>query len=82
MNPDEVLPFLQNEMGMNNEGLKMIGELLYEEGMIYIENGDPVSAGNVLEKSKILILYLMEHETTYSFDWQSKLHEIDNFLGV
>ncbi len=80
--PNEVIPFLLNEKEMNNEGLKMIGELLYEEGMIYMENGDPVSATNVLVKSKILILYLMEHDTTYSFDWHTKLHEINNILGV
>jgi hypothetical protein len=80
--PNEVIPFLLDEKGMNNDGLKMIGELLYEEGMIYMENGDPVSAANVLGKSKILILYLMEHDKTYSFDWHTKLHEIDNILGV
>ena len=80
--PNEVIPFLLNEKEMNNEGLKMIGELLYEEGMIYMENGDPVSATNVLVKSKILILYLMEHDTTYSFDWHTKLHEINNILGL
>lgn len=81
LNPDELVPFLQNEMDMNNEGLKMTGELLFEEGMIYVEKGDPVSAANVLEKSKMLILHLMEHETTYSFDWHAKLHEINHILG-
>jgi hypothetical protein len=24
----------------------------------------------------------MEHDKTYSFDWHTKLHEIDNILGV
>jgi predicted RNA-binding protein len=81
LNPDELLPFLQNEMDMNNEGLKMTGELLFEEGMIYVEKGDPVSAANVLGKSKMLILHLMEHETTYSFDWHTKLYEINHILG-
>jgi hypothetical protein len=82
LHPDEMIPFLQNEKGMKNEALKMVGELLYEEGMIYVENGDPVSTANVLEKSKVLILYLMEHDSTYSFDWDIKLREIDQILGI
>jgi len=58
----------------------MVAELLYQEGMIYVEEGDPVSARNVLEKSKILINYLMDNDSTFSYDWYEKLGEIDHAL--
>lgn len=82
LKPDDLIQFLQVEKGMNNEALKMIGELLYEEGMIYVEHGDPVSAVNVLQKSKVVIHYLMEHDSVYSFDWNEKLLHIDKIIGV
>ena len=78
---DELLDFLQNEKQFNNQYLKMIAELLFEEGQIYHENGDPISARNVLEKAKVLINYLMESDTTFSFDWYEKLSLIDQIIG-
>jgi len=77
---EEVLAFFQEEKQYDNQQLNMAAELLYQEGMIYVEEGDPVSARNVLEKSKILINYLMDNDSTFSFDWYEKLHEIDHFL--
>src|SRR5210317_704388 len=44
----ELLDLLQNEKDYSNTYLKMIAELLFEEGQIYDSNGDPVSARNVL----------------------------------
>jgi hypothetical protein len=82
LKPDELIQFLQAEKGMNNEALKMIGELLYEEGMIYVDHGDPVSAVNVLQKSKVVIHYLMEHDHVYSFDRNEKLLHINKIIGV
>ncbi|MCK5367093.1 MAG: hypothetical protein KAQ62_01030 [Cyclobacteriaceae bacterium] len=78
---DELLDFLQNEKQFDNLYLKMIAELLFEEGQIYHESGDPVSARNVLEKAKVLINYLMESDTTFSFDWYEKLSLIDQIIG-
>ena len=78
---DELLDFLQNEKHFNNQYLKMIAELLFEEGQIYHESGDPISARNVLEKAKILINYLMESDATFSFDWYEKLNLIDQVIG-
>ncbi len=78
---DELLDFLQKEKGFNNHYLKMIAELLYEEGLIYSESGDPISARNVLEKAKILINSLMEADPTFSFNWYEKLGVIDNTLS-
>ena len=77
----ELLDLLQNEKDYSNTYLKMIAELLFEEGQIYDSNGDPVSARNVLEKSKILIDYLMENDATFSFDWYEKLAVIDKILS-
>ena len=76
----ELLDLLQNEKGYNHTYLKMIAELLFEEGQIYNGNGDPISARNVLEKSKLLINYLMENDATFSFDWYEKLTVIDDIL--
>ena len=59
----------------------MIAELLFEEGQIYLESGDPISARNVLEKARALINYLMESDTTFSFDWYEKLSVIENALS-
>jgi len=80
LNEDEVLPFFQEEKKYDNKQLNMVAELLYQEGMIYVEEGDPVSARNVLEKSKILINYLMDNDSTFSYDWYEKLGEIDHAL--
>ena len=80
MNKDEVLDYLQNEKQYDNNYLKLISELLFEEGQIYHEIGDPISAQNVLEKAKVLINYLMESDTTFSFDWYEKLATIDSLL--
>ena len=77
----ELLDFLQNEKNFNNQYMKMIAELLFEEGQIYLESGDPISARNVLEKAKVLINYLMESDTTFSFDWYEKLTVIENALS-
>lgn len=82
MSETEVLDFLQNDKAFDNERIKMMAELLFEEGMIYIENGDPVLAGNVLEKTRGMIRYLTDNDTTFSFDWYEKLHEIDRVLGL
>jgi hypothetical protein len=78
---DELLGYLQIEKKFNNHYLKMIAELLYEEGLIYSEIGDPISARNVLEKSKLLINYLIEEDSTFSIDWYEKLGIIDNTLS-
>jgi len=80
VDPDKLLGFLQDEKQYNNHYLKMIAELLFVEGQIYSENGDPVSARNVMEKAKILIQFLMENETTFSFDWYEKLSVINSIL--
>ena len=78
---DELLDFLQHEKKFDNHYLKMIAELLFEEGQINHESGDPISARNVLEKAKVLINYLMESDTTFSFDWYEKLSLIDQVTG-
>lgn len=80
VSPEELLDFLQKEKQFNNHYLKMIAELLFEEGQIYVENGDPVTAQNVLGKAKILINHLMENDKTFSFDWYEKLNVIDGIL--
>jgi len=77
----ELLEFLQNEKGSDNHYIKMLAELLFEEGQIYFSQGDPVIGQNVLEKSKILINYLMESDKTFSFDWYEKINIIDNLIN-
>ena len=77
---DQLLDYLQNEKEFDRYYLKMIAELLFEEGMIYHELGDPVMSRNVLEKAKLLIGYLMDNDATFSFDWYEKIHEIDQVL--
>jgi len=77
---DEVLDFLKTEKKFTNQYLNMVAELLYEEGMIYAEMGDPVSTRNVLEKSKVLINFLSENDQTFSYDWYEKLKNIELIL--
>ncbi|NJN26316.1 MAG: hypothetical protein HC819_10225 [Cyclobacteriaceae bacterium] len=76
-----LLPFLIDEKGFNNQYLRMIADLHFEEGMLYIENGDPVSARNVMEKARVLITYLMDNDSIVSFDWQEKLRMIEELLA-
>lgn len=81
LDPGEVTDFLLEEKKFNTHYIKMIAELLFEEGQIYAENGDPISARNVMEKAKILINYLMENDSTFSFDWYEKISIIDDVLS-
>lgn len=81
LDPGELLDFLLKEKKYNNHYIKMIAELLFEEGQIYVENGDPISARNVMEKAKILINYLMENDSTFSFDWYEKISVIDEVMS-
>ena len=80
MGSDEMMDFLLNEKKFNHHYLKMLAELLFEEGLVYHENGDPISAQNVLQKAKILINHLMENDSTFSFDWYEKINMIDSVL--
>ena len=80
LSPEEMITFLKNEDKYSNQYLKIIAELLFEEGQIYVESGDPVSARNVLEKAKMLINYLSENDSTFSFDWYEKISIIDSLL--
>ena len=77
---EQLLSYLQEDKGFDRYYLKMVAELLFEEGMIYHELGDPILAQNVLEKAKLLIGYLMDNDATFSFDWYEKIHEIDQIL--
>ena len=80
LSPEEMITFLKNEDKYSNQYLKIIAELLFEEGQIYAESGDPVSARNVLVKAKMLINYLSENDSTFSFDWYEKIRIIDEQL--
>ena len=79
--PDQLLDFLQNEKQFNNQYLKLITELFFEEGQVYVESGDPISAAIVMKKAKVLINYLMENDTSFSFDWYEKLVVIDKVIA-
>ncbi len=81
LDKEEVLGYLQKEKEYTNQYLKLIAELLFEEGQIYHEIGDPISAQNVLEKAKVLINYLMDSDTTFSFDWYEKIAVVDKILS-
>ena len=81
LDKEEVLGYLQKEKEYTNQYLKLIAELLFEEGQIYHESGDPISAQNVLEKAKVLINYLMDSDTTFSFDWYEKIAVVDKILS-
>ncbi len=78
----QLLDLLQNDKKFDNNYLKMIADLLYEEGQIYHESGDPVSMRNVYEKAAILIRHLMATDSTFSFDWYEKLATIDGALNA
>ena len=77
----EIMKVLHGELKFENRQIRMVAELLYEQGQIYNELGDPVSAKNVLEKSRVLIGFLMENDPTFSFDWYEKLRIIDEQLS-
>ena len=79
--PDQLLDFLQNEKQFNNQYLKLIAELFFEEGQVYVESGDPISAVIVMEKAKVLINHLMENDTSFSLDWYEKLAVIDKVIS-
>ncbi len=77
----EILKVLQDELNFESQQLRMAAELLYEQGQIYIELGDPVTAKNALAKSRVLIGFLMENDSTFAFDWFEKIRLIDEQLS-
>lgn len=77
---NKFLDFLINEKGFNNKYLSMIAELHFEEGQIYLETGDPISARDVMKKAQILIEYLKDNDSTFSYDWYEKLRIIEDVL--
>jgi hypothetical protein len=81
MTEHEFLEFLLNDKWYENRQLHMAAELLYQEGRLYVEQGDPVSARNVMLKARFLIEYLMQHDSTFGFDWYDKLHEMNHLLN-
>ena len=78
----QLLDLLLVEKQFDNNYLKMIADLLYEEGLIYRDLSDPVSLRNVFEKASVLIRHLMESDSTFSFDWYEKLAIIDEALNA
>ncbi len=78
---DNILNYLKNDLKFSEQYLQMISDLLFEEGLVYHESGDPLSTHNVLEKSKVMINYLIESGSTFSFDWYEKLRIVDEILG-
>ncbi len=78
---DNILNYLKNDLKFSEQYLQMISDLLFEEGLVYHESGDPLSTHNVLKKSRVLINYLMESRSTFSFDWYEKLRIVDEILS-
>lgn len=78
---DNILNYLNHDLKFSEQYLQMVSDLLFEEGLVYHESGDPISTHNVLGKSKVIINYLMESGSTFSFDWYEKLRIVDEILG-
>ena len=79
---EEVVEFLRKEKHLSNQKLKLVAELMFEEGLIYTELGDPVTARNLLEKSRVVIDYLSENDSSFSFDWYDKMEKINEIIGT
>lgn len=78
---DEILDVLKNEKGMDNQMIRMVAELLYEEGLTLHDRQDDQEMMRItLERANVLFNYLMNADTVFSFDWYEKQNKIQELL--
>jgi hypothetical protein len=61
--------------------IRMVAELLYEEGLtLHDRQDDPEMMRITLERANVLFNYLMNADTVFSFDWYEKQNKIQELL--
>jgi hypothetical protein len=74
INDDQLLPILTEEKNLNDEQLKMLGDLLYEKAEYYLHSNNNEAASNNYKKALRIYLFLKDNATlTYSLDMHYKI---------
>jgi hypothetical protein len=83
--PDEnFAELLVKKNQLSGENLKMLGDLLYEKSIAYLETGDEVKAKNALTKSFLLFNYVKNNalDSEFSLDMHYKMETIKRLLSL
>lgn len=84
--PDEKLPeLLKKSYNLSNENLKLLGDLLYEKGLFYLNGSkNEDKANNAFYKAFLLFTHLKNNalESDFSLDMHYKFESIKQLLGL
>lgn len=80
--PDEqLLDILTNEKKLSDEQLRMLGDLLYEQGCSHAQCGREMEAGNAFRKTMLIYTFLQNNATMpYSLDMHYKLNVLKSMF--
>lgn len=75
---------LIKEYQLNGENLKMLGDLLYEKALFYLENNNSDKAKNALTKAFILFNHVKNNalDSEFSLDMHYKMQTIKSMLSI
>jgi hypothetical protein len=77
---NDLVDLLVNKQHLPVHKLRMVSDLLYEEGENLVELGNDKDSKCAFKKCLILIRYLQKNDDTYSFEWLTKIKRIEEFL--
>lgn len=81
---ENFISFLIKNHNLNEENLKLLGDLLYEKGLMYMATDRKPVADNALYKTFLLYNYIKNNslESDFSLDMHYKLKTIRELLGI
>jgi len=76
--------YLMKNHSLNSENLKMLGDLLYEKGLMYLATDRAEAAKNAFQKVFVLYTYVQQNalESDFSLDMHTKLGNVKELLGL
>lgn len=76
--------YLMKNHSLNSENLKMLGDLLYEKGLMYLATDRAEAAKNAFQKVFVLYTYVQQNalESDFSLDMHNKLSNVKELLGL
>lgn len=76
--------YLLKNHNLNSENIKMLGDLLYEKGLMYLATDRANEANNAFQKVFVLYTYVQQNalESDFSLDMHNKLSNVKDLLGL
>ena len=71
--PEQLLPFLQQEKGLNSGQLEFVAGLLAREGELLYESGDLVQSRDRLHRALLIFEHVEHTHEVFSFERQDRI---------